>query len=230
MACVLAGGLGTRLRPLTADLPKPMVPVGGRPFLYWQLAALADAGVRDFVLAVGYRADQVQAYFEDGEAFGWSIAYARESSPLGTGGALVNALPLLPDRFLALNGDTFFDLNWPAFLDDPWSEEGAQGCIAVRHVEDAPTFGTVVTDGRRVLSFREKRPGGGLANAGLYWLSRALLEGAPCPSSLERDVFPHRSLVAHPIQGDFVDIGTFDTLAAFRARMDCHAGAKGARL
>jgi NDP-sugar pyrophosphorylase family protein len=208
-----------------------MVPVGGRPFLYWQLAALAAAGVRDFVLAVGYRADQVQAYFEDGEALGWSIAYAHEAAPLGTGGAIVNALPLLPSQFLVLNGDTFLDLDWPAFLADPWTDEGAEGCVAVRHVEDASAFGTVEHDGRRVLAFHEKRPGGGFVNAGLYWLSRAAVEHAPSPSSLERDVLPRLSLVAHPIDGDFVDIGTFDTLAAFRARMERHAsqGAAEAR-
>jgi NDP-sugar pyrophosphorylase family protein len=223
-ACILAGGLGTRLRPLTDALPKPMVPVAGRPFLWHQLSALARAGVRDLVLAVSYKADVIQDYFGDGAGFGWTIRYAHEESPLGTGGALANALPLLPERFLVLNGDTYLDLDWAAFLDDPWFDAGLDGCVAARRVEDTAPYGEIVLapDGRNVATFREKvaSQGAGLVNAGLYALHRRTLEGRTGAFSLERDVLPTLRLAAHPTDGAFVDIGVFDRLDAFRARME----------
>jgi NDP-sugar pyrophosphorylase family protein len=221
-ACILAGGLGTRLRPLTDTLPKPMVPVAGKPFLEHQLAALAGAGVRDFVLAVSYRWETIRAHFGDGARFGWNIRYSVESAPLGTGGAVAHALPLLPARFLVLNGDTFLDLDWSALLADSWADQGFDGCIAVRSVPDTASYGRVETDGRSVTAFREKvaSAGEGLVNAGLYALDRGVLEGRTGALSLERDLLPHLRLAAHPIAGSFVDIGTFDRLDAFRRSME----------
>ncbi len=221
-ACILAGGLGTRLRPLTDALPKPMVPVAGKPFLEHQLAALAGAGVQDFVLAVSYRWESIRAHFGDGAAFGWRIRYSVEPEPLGTGGALAHALPLLPERFLVLNGDTYLDLDWPAFLTDPWADKGFDGCIAVRSVPDTAPYGSVDVEGRRVTSFREKiaSTGAGVVNARLYALDRSVVEGRAGAFSLEREVLPKARLAAHPIAGHFVDIGTFDRLDAFRRSME----------
>ncbi len=223
-ACILAGGLGTRLRPLTDEVPKPMVPVAGRPFLWHQLSALARAGVTDFVLAVGYKAEVIADFFGDGSAFGWRVRCVREEAPLGTGGALAHALPLLPERFLVLNGDTYLDLDWARFLADPWQAEGRDGCMAVRAVEDTRAYGSVdvAEDGRAIAGFREKADsaGSGRVNAGLYALHRRVIEGRSGAFSLERDVLPRANLAAHPIDGAFVDIGTFDRLDAFRARME----------
>lgn len=225
VACILAGGFGTRLRPLTDAIPKPMVPVAGRPFLQHQLERLAQAGVSDFVLAVGYRRQQIMDYFGDGESFGWSIAYAVESAPLGTGGAVANALPLLPERFLCLNGDTYLDLDWSAFLADDWNRAGFEGCVAIRAVPDCAPFGRVEVDGRRLVAFHEKlaSAGPGAVNAGLYWFDRALFADRPAAFSLEHLILPVAKLAVHEIAGGFVDIGTFDTLAAFRASMEPHA-------
>lgn len=221
-ACILAGGLGTRLRPLTDALPKPMVPVAGKPFLEHQLAALAGAGVRDFVLAVRYHWESIRDHFGDGSAFGWRVRYSVEPEPLGTGGALAHALPLLPERFLVLNGDTYLDLDWAAFLADTWADEGFAGCIAVRNVPDTSPYGSVDIEGRTVRGFREKvaSTGAGLVNAGLYAFERRTLAGRTGAFSLERDVLPHAPLAAHPIAGNFVDIGTFDRLDAFRRSME----------
>ncbi|MFZ5478906.1 MAG: nucleotidyltransferase family protein [Myxococcota bacterium] len=222
VACVLAGGLGTRLRPLTDTIPKPMVPVAGRPFLWHQLARLADAGVADFVLAVGYRHEQVTEYFGDGSQFGWRVRYAVETSPLGTGGAIAHALPMLGERFLALNGDTYLDLDFAALFGDPWEEEGYDGCLVGMHRDDCAAFGRLDVDGRRLVGFREKdaSAGPGLVNAGVYLLTRRLLAGRTGAFSLERDVLPAARLAVLPLSGEFVDIGTFSTLSSFRARME----------
>lgn len=223
VACVLAGGLGTRLRPLTEEMPKPMVPVAGRPFLWHQLARLAEGGVSDFVLAVGYKAEQIRAFFGDGSAFGWRVRYSVETTPLGTGGALRNALPLLGERFLALNGDTYLGLDWAPFLADPWEAEGYDGLIGALPQPDCARYGRVETDGRRLLGFAEKAAsaGPGLVNAGLYFLHRRVFQGSPeGPFSLERELFPSARLAVRRIEGEFVDIGTFETLDAFRARME----------
>src|SRR4029450_12349835 len=108
-AVILAGGEGTRLRPLTLSLPKPVVPVVDRPFLRHQLDLLAGAGVRDVVFSVAYRPERVEAVFGDGSAFGVKIRYAVEDTPLGTGGAVRNALDLLDERTIVMNGDGLTD-------------------------------------------------------------------------------------------------------------------------
>src|SRR5262245_33331610 len=104
-AVILAGGEGTRLRPLTLSVPKPVVPVVDRPFLRHQLDLLSSVGVSDIVFSVAYRPERVQAVFGDGQAFGRRIHYAVEETPLGTGGAVRNALPHLDDVTVVFNGD-----------------------------------------------------------------------------------------------------------------------------
>jgi NDP-sugar pyrophosphorylase family protein len=205
-----------------------MVPVEGHPFLWHQLRRLAEGGVTDFVLAVGYKAHVIEDYFGDGAAFGWDIRYAREHAPLGTGGAVANALPLLPERFLVLNGDTYLGLTWGPFLADPWEDEGFDGMIGVRHMDDCAAFGRVEHDGRRLSAFREKdaSAGPGPINAGIYALRRSLFEGRSGAFSMERDVLPHAALAVREVDGEFVDIGTFATLGAFRERMRA-VGAQG---
>lgn len=221
VACVLAGGLGTRLRPLTDDTPKPMVPVAGRPFLWHQLRRVAEGGVTDFVLAVGYRHEQISAYFGDGTAFGWRIRYSVEDRPLGTGGAVRRALDLLGERFLVLNGDTYLGLDWAPFLAADW--DGRDGLMGILRVDDCGRYGRVETDGRTVLGFSEKSAssGPGWINAGACALHRRAIERVDAEVfSLEREVYPVSRLAVLPIDGDFVDIGTFETLDAFRHTME----------
>lgn len=110
---ILAGGLGTRLRPLTADRPKSMVEVMGKPFLQHQIELLAGQDLRRFVLCVGHREDQILSYFGEGAAFGVEIKYSHDgAAPLGTGGALVKALPLLDPWFLVLDGDSYLPMDF----------------------------------------------------------------------------------------------------------------------
>ena len=217
-AFVLAGGLGTRLRPRFGELPKPLAPLGGRPFLERQLEWLKGHGVREVVVCSGHGATAVREALGDGAALGMSIAYSVEPTPLGTGGALRLALSHVDGPCCVVNGDTLPEA-------DPWAlerlrwESSALGAVAVFEVDDGRTRGSVDCDGEgRVLRFVEKDPAGAgkaWVNGGLYAFSprvwRQLPEGV---SSLERDLLPALAaegrLVAARLEGTFYDIGTPD--------------------
>ena len=155
-AVILAGGEGTRLRPLTLTTPKPVVPVVDRPFLRHQLDLLAGAGVREVVFSVAYRPERVEAVFGDGSAFGVRIRYAVEDSPLGTGGAVRNALPLLDERTIVLNGDVLTDVDLAGVV-ARHDAEGASATILLTPVPNPAAYGLVETDpDGRVRRFLEK--------------------------------------------------------------------------
>lgn len=203
-AVVLVGGEGTRLRPLTETLPKPLVPFLDRPFLDHVLDHLERHGVHEVVLSSPYL-EATFGPFVAARAGRPRITWITEASPLGTGGAIVNALPALDadGPFLALNGDILTDLDLGALV-ALHRARGASATIALTHVEDARPFGLVPTDADgRVREFREKPadPIPGDVNAGTYVLEpAALADRRPGePSSIERDIFP--SLIA---RGDLV--------------------------
>ena len=215
-AFVLAGGLGTRLRPRFGELPKPLAPIGGRPFLERQIEWLRGFGVTRVVLCTGYGGGAIRAALGDGERLGVSLEYSEEAEPLGTGGALRLARPRVDGACWVLNGDTLPE-------GDPWSLEcsrwmaGATGAIALYQVADARARGRVECDAAgRVTRFVEKDPeftGPAWVNGGLYAFSSALWRGLPeGVSSLERDVLPglaeHGRLLGVRLPGTFYDIGT----------------------
>lgn len=221
---ILAGGLGTRLRPVAGGEPKALVPVHGRPFLEWLLVALRRRGVRRVVLCTGVGHDRIAAAFGDGRGLGVQLTYSVESSPLGTAGAVVPALPLLRDPFVLWNGDTFSTIHWRGLWESHLMR-GALATIAVVRAADARDFGSVTfASNRRVLAFDEKVAGGGpqWINGGVYALSHAALRGIPADraASLERDVFPSlvrrtRRVYAYRARRPVFDIGTPDRLAQF---------------
>lgn len=209
-AVVLAGGLGTRLGALTADTPKPLLPVGGRPFLDWVAGNLERQGVEEIVLTIGYRADAFEAWVAR-----WSetldVRTFVEESALGTGGALPLLAPELDDAFFVLNGDTLFDAPL-ARLARLRADEAALGAVALRSVPDVLRYGEVVLDGSRVLAFREKGGAGpGLINGGVYALTRDAVALLGTPASIEADLLPRLvardALVGLPSDGFFIDIG-----------------------
>jgi NDP-sugar pyrophosphorylase family protein len=218
-AVILAGGEGTRLRPLTLTLPKPVVPVVDRPFLRHQLELLAGAGVREIVFSVAYRPERVEAVFGDGSAFGVRIRYAVEDVPLGTGGAVRNALPLLDERTVVLNGDVLTDVDLGALV-ARHTAKAASASILLAPVANPAAFGLVETDPEgRVLRFIEKpRPEEittNTINAGAYVLETRVIELMPegVPYSIERGFFPallaRGDLVLGPVhRGYWIDIGT----------------------
>jgi D-glycero-alpha-D-manno-heptose 1-phosphate guanylyltransferase len=230
-AVVLAGGLGTRLRDLVPDVPKPMAPVAGRPFLEILLTHLARKGFNRVVLSVGYLADTILNHF-GGSYAGMEIRYEIESQPLGTGGALRQALLRCErDRVFVFNGDTFLDLEV-----DEACRVGAterQPVIVARAVPDTSRFGVLELDGHRVAGFRERgthHPG--LINAGSYLLPRDIFDGEPLPSafSLERDFLPtaveRRDFLVFVTRGSFIDIGVPDDYERAQTLLAFDAGAR----
>lgn len=210
-AIVLAGGFGTRLASVVSDVPKPLAPVAGRPFLFWLLDTLAGQGVARVVLATGHRAEMIEAAI--GPRFaGMAVAYSREDAPLGTGGAMWKALALAEGaRVLALNGDTWLGADLRAM---EAHAPAADLVVAVRPVEDRSRYGSVVVEAGRITGTREKGEAGpGLVNGGTYLLRRDLPEKRPFGGafSFEAELLekPHGLDVrAFPVDGRFIDIGT----------------------
>jgi D-glycero-alpha-D-manno-heptose 1-phosphate guanylyltransferase len=212
-AIVLAGGLGTRLRSVVNDVPKPMAPVHGRPFLAFVLDQLVDAGFRAAILAVGYRHDAIRGFFGD-EYRGLVLRYSVESEPLGTGGAIRLACRLTSARdVFVLNGDTYLELDFGAML-GAHERAAARFSIAVCHVPDVARYGALELDDGVVRAFREKGcAGAGWINGGTYVLSselRARLRPAGA-FSFEHDLLvpevAHIRPLAFRTSGRFLDIG-----------------------
>jgi mannose-1-phosphate guanylyltransferase len=217
-ALILAGGEGTRLRPLTSSVPKPVVPLAGRPFITYMIEWLRRHGVDEAILSCGFMADGVRAVLGDGAALGLRLQYVEEPSPLGTGGALKLAEDLLEDRFLMLNGDQLTDIDLTAQLRQH-EQTGARATIALIAVEDPSAYGLVRRrDDLSVSGFLEKPNADeidtNLVNAGVYVLERSVLSDmAPSGTriSIERDVFPRLvddGLYGYEASGYWMDIGT----------------------
>lgn len=221
-AIILAGGLGTRLRPVVPDVPKPIAPVRGVPFLLFVIDHWIEQGITRFVISVGYRHEAIHAAIGLSRR-GVEIEYAIEREPLGTGGALATAAGSLVSRgadVLALNGDTFFDIPLAALV-RRHSERKAMLTIAARRPEGDVGRGyggiEAAADGRvRAFSGVTASAAGRLVNGGVYCLSPALLEKLDAtrgPCSLEAELFPEwvregNGIYAFETQGVFIDIGT----------------------
>ncbi|HEY3789059.1 MAG TPA: nucleotidyltransferase family protein [Urbifossiella sp.] len=214
-AAILAGGLGTRLRAVVADRPKVLAPVAGRPYLAYLLDQLVGAGIRETTLLVGYAADQVQATF--GEHYrGMTLQYSVECEPLGTGGAIRMALPLLREKtILLLNGDSYCDVDVNALVEFH-NHHGGRATLTLAQVEDASRYGRVqLLETQRIARFEEKSGAAepGWINAGIYVLNRSDLEQIPpeCAVSLEREILPGMVAAGNVFGfpgGRFIDIGT----------------------
>ncbi len=217
-ALILAGGEGTRLRPLTSTIPKPVVPLVGRPFISYMLEWLRRHGVEDVILGCGFMADRVRGVLGDGSGLGIRLRYLEEPRPLGTGGALKFAEDLLDERFFMLNGDVLTDIDLTAQL-EAHERTGARATLALVPVEDPSAYGLVRLDPDNAVSAFVEKPGPeqtdtNLINAGAYILERTVLDGMPPAGtnvSIERDVFPMlvgRGLYGYECSGYWLDIGT----------------------
>jgi D-glycero-alpha-D-manno-heptose 1-phosphate guanylyltransferase len=230
-AFVLAGGLGTRLKPALGDVPKPLAPVAGRPFVAHVLAWLAEQGVREAVMCAGHGADRLRAGL--GERAGdvalhWSI----EEQPLGTGGALAHAARFVDGPAVVVNGDTLARCGVWALERARW-RRGALGAIALYRVADAASRGRVECQGPRVAGFVEKDPahvGPAWVNGGVYAFAPRLwarfpraADGAALPCSLERELLPalaaEDQLAGLEVEGEFLDIGTPESWAEAGRRL-----------
>jgi mannose-1-phosphate guanylyltransferase len=218
-AVVLVGGEGTRLRPLTLETPKPMVPIMNMPFLERTLRRLKEAGIEDVLLPAGYLPDAITSYFGDGSRLGLRLQYVIEESPLGTAGALKNIERLIDGPFFVLNGDVFTSLDLRAMLEFHRSKGGI-GTLHLIRVDDPSPFGAVVHDeDGRIQTFVEKPPRDQAPtneiNAGTYLLEREVLDWIPAGRavSIERETFPElirsgeRPLYAYTTDDYWIDLG-----------------------
>jgi mannose-1-phosphate guanylyltransferase len=216
-ALILAGGEGTRLRPVTTTTPKPVLPLANRPFITYVIEWLAAHGFTEVILSCMFLAGDIRRALGEREWKGTRLHYVEEPEPRGTAGAVRFAEPVLEERFAVLNGDilTDFDISavWRAH-----EQMSARATIALIEVEDPSAYGLVLRDGEaRVTDFVEKPdrapPGGAFVNAGAYVLERNVLDLVPAdrPVSFEREVFPALvggGLYGLAVEGHWIDIGT----------------------
>jgi NDP-sugar pyrophosphorylase family protein len=214
-AVVLAGGLGTRLGPLTAERPKPLVDVAGRPFLDWLLVWLARTGVRDVRLLAGYLGEQIASFVGDGSRWGVRACCAIEATPLGTGGALLRAAEMLPEAFLLVYGDSYLPIDYAA-LSRAFTDAGAEAMMVVYEDRIGATGvdPNVAIAGDRVCAYAKGTAGLQThIDAGAVVLTRHLIAELPAGrSALETDLYPALAaagrLHAYPTTQRFFDMGT----------------------
>lgn len=226
-AIILAGGFGTRLRDVVADVPKPLAPVAGRPFLAWLLDRLAAQGMRRCILATGYMADVIEREV-GAQWLGMEIVHSVETRPLGTGGAIRQAACLLQGKSThVLNGDTWLAYS-AAALEQSTLDAGAAMGLALAHIDDVGRYGAVETRGDIVSGFREKGGvGDGWINAGCYFLSAVAIAALP-----DEETFSFESEVLLPMAAvgkvaawtdtsDFIDIGVPEDYLYAQSQFAC---------
>ena len=213
---ILVGGLGTRLGPLTANTPKPLLKCGDRPFLAWVLRELCRFGIEDIVLLAGYKSAVVEDFCREVSA--WlprpvNINISVEPERANTGGAIWYARDKLQDSFMVINGDSWLDTNFARFF--AFARDcTTQGCVLLRQMKDCSRYGSVQRDGDHIVAFREKGPDGGIGviNGGVYIFDKSVIPlVAQTPCSMETDILPllaaRGQLSGMVADGYFIDIG-----------------------
>lgn len=225
VAVLMAGGKGTRLRPLTYDIPKPMLPVAGRPILERLVLQLVGAGIRQIYLAINYLGDAIERHFESGARFGCDILYLRETRALGTCGAL----SLLPPKarrapVLVMNGDLVTDIDVTRVLRFHDDGDFFLTTVLKPYQVEIP-FGVAEVQGQRLLSIREKPQDQHLVNTGVYVLSPKAVSLVPkdreytMPELIETCLRRRKSVGAFQMEGDWVDVGRHETLRQARGNL-----------
>jgi D,D-heptose 1,7-bisphosphate phosphatase len=217
---ILCGGLGTRLGAATATTPKPLIEVGGQPFLDYLLFEVARFGFRDILLLAHFQHEAVERFARDSAAaarFGLNLTVSVEPAAAGTGGALNYARDLLAERFVLMNGDTWLEINYHGLL-ALLDTTAAVAALGLRAVEAGGRYDTVDLDAGRITRFERDTAGGpGLINGGVAACSRALLDRVPKQGSLEALVWPQLAregkLAGMITPGHFLDIGVPEALA-----------------
>ncbi len=225
-AIILAGGLGTRLKPITEKIPKCMAPILGKPFLFYLLNLLRDRGVEEVVLCVGYLGEQVRSYFQDGSRLGLKIRYSQEMEKLlGTGGALKLAESLLQEKFLVINGDTYLNIDYNQTF-NRFDASGKKALIVANRSINGERGDLEIDKSAIVLRYdKEISKNLGFVNAGTLVLRRDIVKTieAGIPVSLEKEVLPlligQSEVIAWVTQEKFYDIGTFTNLRLFETHI-----------
>lgn len=217
---ILAGGRGTRLVPMTDQIPKPMVPILDRPFLQYELHLLKLQGYCDILILTGYLGEVIEKYFKDGAALGLRIAYSHEETPLGTGGALKLAENKISGDFILMNGDTLFPFDLHALI-DLFHRQNKMGVIAVSKDPSCQSAFNITVDKEGLVEKYHKKPplaGADYASGGIGVFKHDLLSLIPSgrPCSLEEDIYDilirNHDLTAYVAPGPFYDMGTPERL------------------
>jgi NDP-sugar pyrophosphorylase family protein len=216
-AFILAGGKGTRLRPITYEIPKPLVPLQGKPILEHVIDLLRLYDVRDIVLSIGYLGEKVKEYFHDEKRLGVKMTFVEEQEELGTGGPLRLARQFLRDTFIMVNGDNLISIDLYKMY-QAHCENRATATIALTTVDDPSSYGVAVLEGNKIIKFIEKPrkedAPSKLINTGLYILEPSVVDLVPEGgySSIEKDVFPRIAekgeLYGYMFSGQWFDTGT----------------------
>lgn len=182
-AIILSGGKGTRLKPITDYVPKPLVPIANVPILEWQIKYLKRFGIKDIIISTGYKYDQIENYLKNKKNLGVKITFSVEKSPLGTGGAIKKAGKQIKEKsFFVINGDTITNINLRKLKSKANSIAG---------IELRTKFGVLITKKDKVNGFSEKKEVKNLwMNAGIYHLSRNILKDLPIKGNIENTTFP----------------------------------------
>ncbi len=227
-AVILAGGLGTRLRPLTYEVPKVLAPVAGRPFLDWLIAALPPGLFGELLLLIGHLGEQVRDHCGDGSRYGLPIRYSREPAPLGTAGAVRFAAPLLADQFVLINGDTYVEVHYAA-LETAHRASARVGTMVVgRSFDPAVRPNLRVEADGRISRYAKRQPSHELnaVDAGVTLFERSVLDHIPdtCPVGLEQGVYQELSgqglLYGFRAPDPFYDMGTPALLEALARHLE----------
>ena len=210
-AVIMAGGFGTRLRPLTEDLPKPMLPIGDRPIMEHIIDQMRQAGIKRVNVTTHYKPEKIIEHFGDGSEFGVSLKYVNEDRPLGTGGAL-GLLPVTQETTLVVNGDILSQVDFRAML-EYHQEHRAEMTVAVRQYGIQVPYGVVECDGARIVRLREKPQLTFLVNAGIYMLEPMVYQYIPngdrfnMTDLIQWLLDDGRTVVSFPVREYWLDIG-----------------------
>ncbi len=233
-AVIMAGGMGMRLRPLTEDLPKPMLPVGGRPLLEHTMARLREAGIRRVNVSTHYKPEKVVDHFKDGAEFGVEVSYVNENRPMGTAGALCLLERQPTEPLLVMNGDILTRVDFRAMLAFH-NDHQAHLTVGVRKYDFCVPYGVIECDGVAVKSLVEKPTYSSFVNAGIYLVAPEAMPYVPrqlgdvdkfnMTDLIERLIADHKRVVSFPIHEYWLDIGRHDDYA--RANEDIEQGLVG---
>ncbi|MBZ7942857.1 nucleotidyltransferase family protein [Campylobacter molothri] len=219
-AIILCGGLGTRLKSVIKDIPKPMAPINNKPFLEFIFTYLKKQKIDEIILAVSYKYEIIQEYFKD-EFLDIKVRYSIEKEPLGTGGAIKQALELVKEDCLVLNGDTFFDINLAKMKLDK-----SKICLALKKMDDFDRYGSVELDKMgNITSFKEKQYlKQGFINGGIYLISKDIFEGFILEEKFSFEEFlqeNYKNLKARAeiFEDYFIDIGIPEDYKSFNFKI-----------
>ena len=221
-AIILAGGIGSRLKPITDYVPKSLIPINNIPLIEWQIKQLKKFRINDIIICTGYKTDQIQDYLQHKNNLGAKIQYSIEKSPLGTGGAIKKAAKMIKGKsFLVVNGDVITTID----IRKLYSQQNAIALIELR-----TKFGTVEINDSKITSFKEKKPLNGIwMNAGIYHLNKNILSLLPSKGAIEETAFRELSkkgqLIGIRFKGAF-----WHSIDSHKDLEECSKALKGKKL